>query len=214
MENKRGILYIILILVILSLCFSVFSFFALWKTTSKIERLTSIEKEIAKLSSAIKKQDKKQDLTQIEIPQLKPGDAAPIVKLKDIHGNIVSTGKYRDEKKVVLYAWVPGCPQCEIITPHLVNFAKKHKSDKFEILTVTRIAYEEEIGGIKDYIKKKNLTLPVLISTPQDSFGMDYKIIEVPVIWIIDTDMKIIATLKGKELSEGNIEDILLKYLK
>lgn len=213
-HKDRGILYLILIILILLLSFSIFSFWITYKTLSKIEVVGELKKDIEKLSTSISKAKTapEQPLPPL-MPPLSPGDPAPIVNLPDIKGEKISTAKYRGEKKLLLYAWMPGCSHCEVLTPKLLEFANKHRNKKFAVLTITRVAYEEEVQGIKDYVKKKNINLPVMISTPQDSFGMDYRVSRVPTLWVISEDLKIIATYEGEEIGKEDLESVLLKKL-
>lgn len=212
--QDRGMLYLILIVLILLLSFSIFSFWIMYKTLSKIEVVNELKKDIEKLSASISQaKTAPEPPLPPEMRALSPGDPAPIINLPDIKGERISTAKYRGEKKLLLYAWMPGCSHCEVVTPKLLEFAHKYGNKKFAVLTITRVAYEEEAQGIRDYVRKKNIDLPVLISTPQDSFGVDYRVSRVPTLWVISEDLKIIATYQGEEIGKEDLESVLLNKL-
>ena len=209
----------ITILIVLFICVTLSSVNLFFHTKSQ-DKIRKIEKDVSSLLNMIEEARKLaegQGQPQGEMPPgLLAGESAPEFSLPDLHGNLISLTRYRDEKNIVLYAWMPGCAFCEELNPKLNDFYKKYKAKKdFDVLAVTRIGYDEEKKSIREYVDRNNLNFKILLSgqADRDRFGQDYKITQVPTIWVIGKDLRIKSVLTVRELAEEKLEDLLLRVL-
>ncbi len=128
-------------------------------------------------------------------------DGTPLTK-KVKFSEYVGKGKY-----VVVDFWAPWCGPCIAEIPNLIEIYKKHKGDKFDMLSVA--VWERQGPKVTlDTIKDKGLTWQQ-ITNAQDIPTKLYGIEGIPHIMIVGPDGTIISRgIRGEELAE-KVEDLL-----
>jgi len=179
-----------------------------------LDRLENVEKDLKEVKTALRRVIPSSPSSS-SLEPLKAGDYAPRFRLKNLEGKWVSLRSLRKDKNVVLLAWVPKCGGCRKVLSTLESFYKKCSRKEVEVLSVTRVGGNtpQEIDNLKSYLKEQKITFPVLISE-DDSFGLDYRIITIPNIWIIDKEGKIKAVMnKASELMRDDLEEVIFEKL-
>ncbi len=128
--------------------------------------------------------------------------------LRNTSGLMVSSTSFKG-KIVVLNFWATWCPPCVGEIPYLVALQKKYEKQGVQVVG---IAVDEDISGVPAFIKKHQMTYPILYSTPavQKAFG---GIRSIPTTFILDRNFKVLETLVGYHDLEG-FEKVLKKHLK
>jgi len=108
---------------------------------------------------------------------------APDFTLEDLNGVKVSLSDYRG-KIVFLNIWATWCKPCEVEMPAMEKLYKKFQDQNFEMLTISIDTEGKQV--IEPYIKKWNLTFPVLLD-PESKIVQKFNITGVPETFLIDT---------------------------
>jgi len=205
---------IIILLAFGLLLYVAFSTVSLYFISAKLDRLKSVEKDLKEVKIILRKVIPSSPSSSPPEP-LKVGDYAPRFRLKSLEGKWIALRSFRKSKNVVLLAWVPKCGSCEKVLSTLESFYKKCNPKEVEVLSVTRVGGNtpQGIDNLKSYLKKQKITYPVLISE-DDSFGLDYRIVTIPNIWIIDKEGKIKAVMnKASDLLRDDLEEVIFEKL-
>jgi len=131
------------------------------------------------------------------------GRSAADFTLKDLQGTKINLSELRG-KIVMLDFWATWCPPCRHELPVV---AKLHENLKDKNVVIMGIN-DEDAGTVKNYLKKNELTLPVLM----DSNGSVHKLYgahSIPTVIIINGDGTIAAHYIG-----ARSEEELMKGLK
>lgn len=206
--SSEMLLTIIAIFIFISTLVSCYSLFLIHNKTNKmITLMEDLKKETNALSNNL--------LKALPVPPLflKIGDKAPHFNLESIKGKRYSLDQFL-QKKIVLLAWTSTCSHCENILPDVQKFYERIKKEEdIEFLSVVRISTEEERKKTEEIIKKYKLSFLVLLSTPLDTFGGDYRITSVPIMWIIGKTRLIEGTYTGEEGIKNRITQDLSEIL-
>jgi len=139
---------------------------------------------------------------------------APDFRLKEYStGKSVSLEKLLDGKTIVILSFFDTkCEPCKKELPHLENISKKFV-DSVKVFLISLDDKPENV--LPEYIKKYNVTIPVLIDPMGYLAGEKYGVTkygraEVPQIFVIGKDGKIKKHFKGYQ---PNLEEILAKTI-
>lgn len=147
---------------------------------------------------------------QEQVDLLKPnliGNQCPELSLPDMYGKIRKTRDIRT-KVTVLYFWDSSCAHCKKVTPELKKIYDKYKSKGFEVYAVYTQGNQPEV---MEYISKNQLNWINVWDPAQNSnFKKIFNIYSTPVIYVLDTNKKIIA----KRISEETLTSMLEQMLK
>jgi peroxiredoxin len=138
-------------------------------------------------------QNRNPPAVDIEPVHAQKGPQAPNFTLPGLDGRMVSLSDYRG-KVVLLNIWATWCPPCVAETPSLDRLYKMFKDEDFELLAVS-----VDEGGkkvVEDFMKKKNLSFPVLLD-PQGYISGLYRTTGVPESFIIRKDGTIDNKIQG-----------------
>jgi thiol-disulfide isomerase/thioredoxin len=111
-----------------------------------------------------------------------PVTPAPVWKLKDVEGNLVSSEQFKG-KVVVVDFWATWCPPCRAEIPGYVKLQEKYGKDG---LVVVGISLDQQGPGIvKEFMAKNKMNYPVVMGDEAvaQSFG---GIEAIPTTFIID----------------------------
>lgn len=205
MKENKTFLYLIIILVLISIFSSLYYFSVTSKKLSEITSKIDGLKEISKptLTPSVPPLP----------PELKIGDKAPLFRMLSLKGVWYNLYHYRDKKNVILVAWVVICPHCKKILGKFNAFCKELNKNEAELLSVVHSSSEEEKKEIKELVKREKINFPVLLSI-DESFGIDYKITAVPIVWLINKKGEISKIYKLQELEEKDLKKIFKEFLK
>lgn len=134
--------------------------------------------------------------------QEKIGKKASDFELKDIEGNIFKLSKILGRKEVRILAWSKDCPPCREILPEIEKLYQAKKNE-IEILSVTMAKDEKTKDELKKFVKKNNITFPVLIA--DEKFLQSYSPFSTPAMWLLDKDGKFKGILEGKVEIVGDV---------
>lgn len=228
MDSVKPILVLILLLQLVSTVFSGLNYFQGKQAVSASSVVPSSEKlRINDYTSPLAQPPDAPPDTPVDVAQspasnpvqesneLKLGDDAPLFTMQDMSGRWVSLAQFKNMKNVVVMAWLQTCPHCLEFLPRFNKFANQVKGNKkIQILTVTRAIQPDDQDKLRAFLKSKNYTFPVLLSSDKDSqFGRDYKLRGVPTVWVIDKNLKVRGLLRGDVELGGDLKSLILKPL-
>jgi peroxiredoxin len=116
---------------------------------------------------------------------LQEGNKAPDFQLKTLDGADVKLSDLRG-KKVILNFWATWCPPCKAEIPHMQNFYVSSDKTKVEILAINLTTSEKNPENVKEFVKERNVTFPVLLDQDGD-VGVQYQAITIPTSYLIDS---------------------------
>ena len=125
---------------------------------------------------------------------LKPGDQAPLFKLKNLKGQMISLSALMNKGYVMLVFWEPECVYCFAHIQEFNALQKNYKDKGFTIAAINFLgAYEEDVRA---YAKDNNVQYMMLAERLNNiDVAEAYKVIGSPTIVLISP--------KGKILSYG-----------
>jgi len=134
---------------------------------------------------------------------------APVWKLKDVNGNVVSSDQLKG-KVVVVDFWATWCPPCRQEIPGYVDLQKKYAQDG---LVVVGISLDQKGPAVvKQFVDRYQVSYLIVMGDEEvtKAFGgMD----AIPTTFIIDRDGQIRDRKTGL-VSRAVFEKTLLTYLK
>lgn len=140
---------------------------------------------------------------------LQEGNKAPDFQLKTLNGNDVKLSDLQGTK-VILNFWATWCPPCKAEIPHMQDFYESRNKTEVEILAVNLTASEKNLGNIKEFVRDRNVTFPVLLDQDGD-VGDQFRALTIPTSYLIDSNgivrKKIIGPM-DKEMMNQLIENV------
>lgn len=109
---------------------------------------------------------------------------APAFELESLNGGKVSLLDYRG-KVVFINFWATWCSTCEVEMPSMEKLYRKYKNHGFEMLT---ISVDKDQSLIEPFMKKYDLTFPVLLDPKSKVAKKDYKTTGVPETFIVNKE--------------------------
>jgi peroxiredoxin len=139
------------------------------------------------------------------------GKAAPEFKLKGMDGKEVALSGLKG-KVVVLDMWATWCPPCRASLPHL---DKLYQSVKDKGVNVYAVNLQEEPDEVAAFVKKTNLTVPVLLDK-DGAVAQSYKASAIPQTVVIGKDGKVAKVFIGfgGEETAREMKDAVEKAMK
>jgi peroxiredoxin len=114
--------------------------------------------------------------------------AGPDFTLKDLKGQEVSLGSYRD-RPVLLVFGTTWCPYCREEIPRIKEIFQKGKEKKLEVLN---IYINEPEAKVSDFASKYKLPYPVLLDK-DGQVAERYQVRGVPTLVLLDGQGKIVC---------------------
>lgn len=128
-------------------------------------------------------------LNKVELEPFKveyPEEAflAPSFELESLTGGKLNLLNYRG-KVVFINFWATWCSTCEVEMPSMEKLYQRFKDHGFEMLT---ISVDKDPSLIEPFMKKYNLTFPVLLDPDSDVAKKKYKTTGVPETFIVNRE--------------------------
>lgn len=115
---------------------------------------------------------------------VKEGQPAPNISLSTITGEHIRLSDYRGEKIIVNF-WASWCPPCREEMQAFENYFNANRQNT-RLLSVNMTNAEKNIGDVQAFLKRNELTFPVLLDT-QGKTGEAYQILTLPTSIFIDS---------------------------
>lgn len=125
----------------------------------------------------------------------KPGEAAPLFLLPDMHGEEISLAQFQGQPVIVNF-WATWCAPCIFEMPELQAAYEAHQDSGLVILALNR---DEEPNVIGDFLANDlavDLTFPVLLDD-HGEVADSYGILNMPTTYFIDPQGKVTAVHRG-----------------
>ena len=114
---------------------------------------------------------------------LKPGKRAPVFRLPDLQGRMVSLEEYRG-RRVLLVFGDPQCEPCDELAPHLVRLHREYANDGLGVILVGRGNAEENHRKAEQH----GFQFPVLLQDRKWKVSKEYGILATPAAFLIGED--------------------------
>lgn len=124
------------------------------------------------------------------------------ISLADYHGKVV-----------FLNFWATWCPPCQREMPEIQKLSEKYQnSEDIAILTVVMPGGQEmDAAGIKNFLKEKGFTMPVIFDDGR--LSSSFQITSLPTTYMFDRDGNVYGSVVG-QLSSDMMENIIDRTLK
>lgn len=132
--------------------------------------------------------------------------------LLDQDGKQISLSDYRG-KVVFLNFWATWCPPCQREMPEIQKLYEKYK-DSGDVAVVTVVmpgGKEMDESGIKNFLKEKGFTMPVIFDDGR--LSSEYQITSLPTTYMLDRDGDKYGSVVG-QLTSDMMENIIDRTLK
>ena len=142
---------------------------------------------------------------------LKPwkGKATPPLARMDLDGKRVDLKGLRG-RVVIVNFWATWCDPCRDEMPSLQRLKAKLAGRALEVLAVN---YGEFPEKITQFVRKENITLPVLLDTQKDA-ARDWKVGGLPMTFVVDAKGRVRYWVFGeRDWSEGDSLKVVEKLL-
>lgn len=113
-------------------------------------------------------------------------------KLKDLKGNSVAIGEYKDKNPVLLFFWTTWCPFCRIELKALEHKYPQLKKEGWEVLVIN---VAEPVYRVDNFLARYKFSFNVLLDA-DGKVASSYGLLGVPTYVVIDK--------KGSVRSKGN----------
>jgi cytochrome c biogenesis protein CcmG/thiol:disulfide interchange protein DsbE len=145
--------------------------------------------------------------------EAKSGPMAPVFKLRDLSGQMVSLDQYRG-RVVLLDFWATWCPPCRLSIPELIEVQDQYRDKGLVVLGVSMDDPNHfPIEYIRAFKEKSKINYNILrfdSKVVQDYFGYDAPAI--PTMFVIDREGRIRDKFVGYQ--PGAVKDALAGVLK
>jgi len=139
---------------------------------------------------------------------LRVGQPAPNFKVITTSGQPVSMDNYRNHVLVIDF-FATWCPPCNESIPHLVDINRKYGKQGLQILGLSMDEDGERV--VKEFINERRINYPVALASEQ--VQIDYGIVSVPVMFVIDKKGKVSEVYRGYSDETGRSMEALIKKL-
>lgn len=114
------------------------------------------------------------------------GDLAPNFTLKTLDGQELSLQNFFG-KKILLNFWASWCGPCLQEIPHIQDVYEKSKETDIVVLTVNLTFGKETEEVVRNFVKERELTFPVLLDQ-SGKVMKEYEVISIPTSYFINTN--------------------------
>jgi len=121
------------------------------------------------------------------------GAQAPDFTLTDLQGQKVKLSQFRGQVVLVNF-WATWCPPCREEMPSMEGLHRKFKDQGLVLLALN--ADEDGAPAVKNFLKGKNYTFPILLDTAADVQNL-YQVFRFPETFIIDRNGNIVDHVIG-----------------
>lgn len=127
--------------------------------------------------------------------QLVPGRRAtlPAFSLPDLDGRTVTLVSLRG-RVVLLYFWATWCSYCVRELPSTMEALQRRYRDQG--LTVLAVSFEEPPDTVKNWVRSRGLSMPVLLDRAGDVSG-DYRVTATPTAVLLDREGRVVGRAVG-----------------
>lgn len=134
-----------------------------------------------------------------------------ITTLFDQNDQPIDLSDYRG-KVVFLNFWATWCPPCQRELPEIQELSKKYKnSDEVAIVTVVMPGgREKDVEGIKQFLKEKKYTMPVIFDDGR--LSSEFEITSLPTTYMLDSSGNKYGVVVG-QLTSDMMENIIDRTL-
>ena len=119
--------------------------------------------------------------------------AAPPIRLNDTHGNSISLAECLKKGPVVAAFFKVSCPVCQYTFPFLERLHKQYQNDRVTFLGISQDEAEDTLEFLAEY----GVTFPALIEHSSYAVSNAYGLTNVPTIFLIGTDGKVLVSVMG-----------------
>ena len=120
--------------------------------------------------------------SRIEREGLKVGTRAPVFRLPDLQGRMVSLEEYRGRQVLLVFS-DPHCRPCDELAPHLVRLHRNHANNGLALILVGRGEREEN----RRKAEQHGFQFPIVLQEKW-KLSKEYGIFETPVAFLIRED--------------------------
>lgn len=132
------------------------------------------------------------------------GKCAPPFELPDINGKKVNLADYQG-KVVLVHFWATYCGPCKKEMPSLHNLYLALKKDGFIVLAVSK---DENVKPVRSYVKKQDLSFPVVVDKDDEVSFVQYGVSNLPVSFLIDRNGIIREKIIGEQVDGWDTRDM------
>lgn len=144
------------------------------------------------------------NFTKDDIQKVEVGKKAPDFVLTDMNGEKHRLSEYEGEG-VLLNFWATWCKPCTREMPYMDSQYQKNKDEGIQVLAVN---IGESAVVINEFIKRHNLSFPVLNDKKQEvltAYGVD----PLPITFLIDKEGKVVKIHKGEIINEDVVVEMI-----
>jgi peroxiredoxin len=135
--------------------------------------------------------------------------AAPDFKLISDTGDSIQLSKLKGEKLIILDFWYISCYPCLKLSPVLSRLNEKYKRKG---LTIIGVDPHDQMDKIRDHKQKHGISYSLLEASKETPAA--YHVSAYPTIYILNSDLKIIATFQGySEKLESELDSFIKRKL-
>lgn len=120
---------------------------------------------------------------------LKVGQVAPDFAAKTLSGEPVTLADYAGRKVAFIFV-SPGCRPCREAVPTLEDLQSKAVQSGVTLLLVIM----SDLANAQTFVKEHGVSLPVLLTMPEDKFKNDYKVAGTPFYCLVNEQGQVEAT--------------------
>ena len=134
------------------------------------------------------------------------GHHAPPFRLTDTHGNDVSLSECLKKGPVVAAFFKVSCPVCQYTFPFIERLCKVYGDERVSFLAISQDDAEDTLEFLAEY----GISFPALIEHSSYAVSNSYGLTNVPTVFLIGTDGKVIVSEMGfdKEKLEAISKEI------
>ena len=119
--------------------------------------------------------------------------AAPSIRLNDTHGNPISLAECLKKGPVVAAFFKVSCPVCQYTFPFLERLHKAFANERVTFLGISQDEAEDTLEFMAEY----GVTFSLLIEHSSYAVSNAYGLTNVPTIFLIGTDGKVLVSAMG-----------------
>lgn len=132
------------------------------------------------------------------------GQTAPSIRLNDAHEKPISLAESLKKGPVVVAFFKVSCPVCQYTFPFLERLHKAYGNDRVSFLAISQDEAEDTLEFLSEY----GITFPSLIDAPGYAVSNAYGLTNVPTVFLIGMDGKVIVG--GTGFDKANLDKIAI----